>query len=252
MQLSGKVGCSGQREQHMQRPEISERHWGVLGFWKWFSVAGSQGTGGVMRGERMKKRLEKYEGPCKLCSWAYTPSGAWQGIYEGFEGRWCNEEVCSLERAPLLGWGWSYGWNQKQEVRRVLQYLLGETGGTELQKLQYCDWRNWKWKLPSCNQLFGTPWTVHGILQARILKWITVPFSRGSSQPRGQTQVSLIAVDSLPSEPPGKPKNTGVCCHSLLQGIFLIQESNWGLLHCRWILYQLSYQREMVSKFEGN
>ena len=31
-------------------------------------------------------------------------------------------------------------------------------------------------------------------------------------------------------------------CLSLLQGIFLTQESNWGLLHCRRILYQLSYQ----------
>ena len=33
----------------------------------------------------------------------------------------------------------------------------------------------------------------HGILQARILEWVTVPFSRGSSQPRGWTQVSRIA-----------------------------------------------------------
>ena len=31
-------------------------------------------------------------------------------------------------------------------------------------------------------------------------------------------------------------------CHILLQGIFPTQESIWGLLHCRWILYQLSYQ----------
>ena len=31
-------------------------------------------------------------------------------------------------------------------------------------------------------------------------------------------------------------------CHALLQGIFLAQELNWDLLHCRWILYQLSYQ----------
>ena len=34
---------------------------------------------------------------------------------------------------------------------------------------------------------------VHGILQARILEWVAVPFSRGSSQPRKQTQVSRIA-----------------------------------------------------------
>ena len=36
-------------------------------------------------------------------------------------------------------------------------------------------------------------YTVHGILQARMLEWIAVPFSRGSSQPRNWTQVSLIA-----------------------------------------------------------
>jgi len=35
--------------------------------------------------------------------------------------------------------------------------------------------------------------SVHGILQARILEWVAIPFSRGSSQPRDQTQVSHIA-----------------------------------------------------------
>ena len=49
-------------------------------------------------------------------------------------------------------------------------------------------------------------------------------------------------VNSLPSEPQGKPKNSGVGSLSLLQGIFPNQESNRGLLHCRWILNQLSYQ----------
>ena len=47
-------------------------------------------------------------------------------------------------------------------------------------------------------QLCPTPcnpmdYTVHGILQARILEWVAVSFSRGSSQPRDRTQVSLIA-----------------------------------------------------------
>ena len=36
-------------------------------------------------------------------------------------------------------------------------------------------------------------YTVHGILQARILEWVAFPFSRGSSQFRDQTQVSHIA-----------------------------------------------------------
>ena len=82
---------------------------------------------------------------------------------------------------------------------------------------------------------------LHGILQARIQEWVAFPFSRRSSQPREQTQVSHIAGDPLPAEPQGKPKNTGVGSLFLLQGIFPTQESNRGLLHCRWILYQLSY-----------
>ena len=51
-----------------------------------------------------------------------------------------------------------------------------------------------------------------------------------------------LLVDSLSAKPPGKPKNTEVGSLSLLQQIFLTQESNWGLLHWRQILYQLSYQ----------
>ena len=51
-----------------------------------------------------------------------------------------------------------------------------------------------------------------------------------------------LQADSSPSELPGKPKNTTVGILSLLQGVFLGQESNQGLPHHRWILYQLSYQ----------
>ena len=51
-----------------------------------------------------------------------------------------------------------------------------------------------------------------------------------------------LQVDSLPAEPQGKPKNTGVGSLSLLQGIFPTQGINRGLLHCRRILYQLSYK----------
>ena len=56
--------------------------------------------------------------------------------------------------------------------------------------------------------------SVHGILQARILEWAAVPFSRGSSQARGCTQVSHTAADSLPSEPPGKPSEKLKLAHT--------------------------------------
>ena len=68
------------------------------------------------------------------------------------------------------------------------------------------------------------------------------PFSRWSSNPGIEPRSPTLQVDSLPAKPQGKPKNTGVGSLSLLQQIFPIQESNQGLLHCRWILYQLSYQ----------
>ena len=49
--------------------------------------------------------------------------------------------------------------------------------------------------------------SVHGILQARILEWVATPFSRGSSLPRDQTQVSCSAGRVLLSELPGNPYN---------------------------------------------
>ena len=98
------------------------------------------------------------------------------------------------------------------------------------------------WKLLSCVQLLATPWTdytVHGILQARILKWVAFLFSRGSFQPKDWTQVSRIAGEFLSS---WAIREAQVSSLSLLQQIFPTQELNWGLLHCRCILYQLSHR----------
>ena len=46
-----------------------------------------------------------------------------------------------------------------------------------------------------CDPMDCSPpgFSVHGILQARILEWVAIPFSGGSSQPRDQTQVFYIA-----------------------------------------------------------
>ena len=47
--------------------------------------------------------------------------------------------------------------------------------------------------------------SVHGILQARILKWVAIPFSRGQLNPGTESKSSALQADSLMSEPPGKP-----------------------------------------------
>ena len=55
--------------------------------------------------------------------------------------------------------------------------------------------------------------SVHGILQARILEWVAVPSSRGSSPPRDQTRISYCLLHwqagSFPQVPPGKPSCQG-------------------------------------------
>ena len=133
--------------------------------------------------------------------------------------------------------------------------------------LTLCDAMDWS--LPSSS--------VHGILQARILEWVDIPSCRGSSQLRDQNCVSctagrfftiwvireaqkwIISSSTMfnsemptrllcPWNSPGK--NTGVgslshlhqmFCDSLLQGIFLTQGLNPGLLHCKQIIYHLSH-----------
>ena len=67
--------------------------------------------------------------------------------------------------------------------------------------------------------------------------------------PRIEPRSPSLHADSLWAEPQGKPKDTGVGSLFLLQRIFPTQESNQGLLHCRWILYQLSYQESLGRGF---
>ena len=83
----------------------------------------------------------------------------------------------------------------------------------------------------SCVQLFATMdcktpgSSVHEILQVRILEWVALPSSRGSSRPRDQIQISYISCTGR---------------------IFLTQGLNPGLLHYRQILYCLSLEGSRI------
>ena len=105
--------------------------------------------------------------------------------------------------------------------------------------------------------------SVHGIFQARVLEWGAIAFSGewyshcekqfGSSLKSKHTSnvcVCVLVTQSCPTLPPqgleltrllcpwnSPGKNTGVGCHSPLEGIFPIQGLNPGLPHCRQILY---------------
>ena len=89
-------------------------------------------------------------------------------------------------------------------------------------------------QLPSCVWLFGIPWTVAcqaplSMGFSRQEYWSGFPFPPPGDLPHPgiEPRSPTLQVDSLPAEPQGKPKNTRVGSLSLLQGIFLTQESNW-------------------------
>ena len=67
-------------------------------------------------------------------------------------------------------------------------------------------------------------YTVHEILQARILECVAFPSSGDLPNPEIKPRSPILQVDSLQTEPQGKPKNTGVGSLSLLQGLFVTQE----------------------------
>ena len=100
--------------------------------------------------------------------------------------------------------------------------------------------------------------SVHGIFQPRVLEWGAIAFSGPNSTRyklwKAYLKVNVLVAQlcptlcdpmdcslpgcSCPWDFPGK--NTGVGCHSLLQGTFPTQGSNPCLLHCRQILYHLN------------
>ena len=106
------------------------------------------------------------------------------------------KQNCNIGRDFILNW--------LQENATFLAALkaLGRISGKKVKSL-------------SCVQLFLIPWTVayqapsiHGILQARVLEWAAISFSRGSSRPRDQTWVSHIAGRPFMSEPPNVQRGT--------------------------------------------
>ena len=84
-------------------------------------------------------------------------------------------------------------------------------------------------------------YTVHGILQVRILEWAAFHSPGELPNPGIEPRSPALQVHSLPAEPQGKPENTGVGSLSVLQQI-PDPGIERGSLHCRQILYQLSYQ----------
>ena len=144
-----------------------------------------------------------------------------------------TQSICYTERAML-------GPLESFAFRKCKIKLLADLG-IRKQRVCFCLFYTQLLNLFACfSPYMKWKWKSFGSVQA-------FAFSRESSQPKDRTQVSRIVggffnqmsyqeSPSVPAEPQGKPKNTGVGSLSLLQWIFLTQKLNQGLLHCRWIL----------------
>ena len=134
-----------------------------------------------------------------------------------------------------------YMWNQKRNGTNELTYKMETCSQTwNVKTTQLC--------LTLCNPM---DYTVHGIHQARILEWVAFPFMRGFFQPRDWTQVSYTAGRFFTNWATRE-------AHEYWSGLPIPSpvdlphpETELGLLHCRWILYQLSYQGSLTDLKNG-
>ena len=106
----------------------------------------------------------------------------------------------TFERGKELVY-WQMPWDNNSSKTRLAFPPPKSYHESESESAQSC--------LTLCNpmdcSLLGS--SIHGIFQARILEWVAMSFSRGSSRPRGWTWVSHMQAESLLSEPPGKALN---------------------------------------------
>ena len=113
-----------------------------------------------------------------------------------------------MSSTPVLGWSPGEG-NGNPFQRSCLENPMDK--GAWQATIRACMLSHFQSCLTLCNSMDSTPpgSSVHGILQIRILGWVAMPASRGSSRPRDRTCAfygSCISSGFFTAEPPGKPR----------------------------------------------
>ena len=124
----------------------------------------------------------------------------------------------------------------RNQVKKEATVRTGH-GMTDWFQMEKEVWQGYKWS--PCSFNFDVEATVHGPTELDM----TERLSKAQSESESCSAMSnSLLPHGLHSSWDSPGQNTGVGSLSLLQQIFPSQELNWDVLHCRWILYQLSYQ----------
>ena len=138
----------------------------------------------------------------------YLPFKPQGSTWAGYSGCGPHLYALHLQHSTPLIFIWWCKEVRKWDPQPSYQYKITNSDDSWDDTIKY-EWVS-KWvKLLICDPMDCSPpgFWVHGILQARILEWVAVSFSRGSSQPRIQPGSPVLLADTLTSEPPGKPYN---------------------------------------------
>ena len=174
-----------------------------------------------------------HQGSPRILEWVtYHSSGYLSdpGIYmlSQFSCAWLCETPSKVAHQALqsLGFSRQEHWSARQEHWSAISFSNA--------------WK-WKVKVKSLSRvwLWATPWTAAyqappsmGFSKQEYWSGLPCPPPGDLPNPGIEPRSPTLRADSLPAETPGKTKNTGVGSLSLLQGNFLVQESNQGLWNC--------------------
>ena len=140
-------------------------------------------------------------------SWNSNTLATWCEELTHWQRPWCWERLKAGGEGDDRGWDgwmasltqWTWVW-----VDSGSWWWIGKTGMLQSMGSQRIG-HDWVTELTDWLDCNSPGSSLHGISQARILEWVAISFSRGSSWPRDPTCISCTAGRFFTSEPPGKP-----------------------------------------------
>ena len=136
-------------------------------------------------------------------------------------------------------------WEVKPELKHTTStsWIAGKAPITDIKKGTNTLFAKWKSSIcievkvaQSCPTLCDLmDYTVHEILQARILEWVAFPFSRGSLNPGIEPRSPTLQEESLPAEPQGSPSSV-LLVHKIYAPCFM-EEAKLGASNCTYPLW---------------